>query len=135
MTKFGGAKIILQCEGALITYLRDDTPDIPFRALWDLPGGGAEGLETPIECALRETEEEFALRLPYTRINWSRAYPSTLEPGTFNWFFAAPITQAEIKSIKFAEEGQYWRMMPILTFVNHPRIVPHLQTQIRDFLA
>jgi hypothetical protein len=39
---FGGAKILLHYQGALLTYLRDEKPDIPFRALWDLPGGAVK---------------------------------------------------------------------------------------------
>jgi len=130
--QFGGAKILLHCEGALVTYLRDNKPDIPFPGLWDLPGGGREGSETPQECALRETEEEFALRISATRISWSRAYPSQLIPNQLNWFFVAAITETETRSVIFGDEGQHWEMMPIDTFLTHPNAVPHLQAQIRD---
>lgn len=130
---FSGAKIILHRNGALLSYLRDDKPTIPFPALWDLPGGGAEGDETPEACALRETFEEFGLRLPQDRITWGRKYPSVLQEGQFNWFYAAPITQHEIDAIRFGEEGQFWRMMPLLEYIAHPKGIPHLQAQVRDF--
>lgn len=54
---FGGSKTLLFYKDQLLTYLRDDLSNIPYLALWDLPGGGAEGDETFIECALRETKE------------------------------------------------------------------------------
>lgn len=60
----------LLCDGSILTYLRDDKVGIPFPGFWDLPGGGREGSESPVECALRELEEEFALRLPAGRIEW-----------------------------------------------------------------
>ncbi|OJI93644.1 8-oxo-dGTP diphosphatase [Planktotalea frisia] len=132
---FGGAKILLHCQGALLTYLRDEKPDIPFRALWDLPGGGGEADETPLECALRETKEEFALAIPQERIEWSRAYPNTAEQALPNWFFAAPITSDEITRIKFGDEGQYWQMMPIKSYLTHTKAIPHLQCRVRDVLA
>ena len=132
---FSGAKIILHREGALLTYLRDDIPSIPFPALWDLPGGGVEGSETPMECALRETFEEFGIHIPQTRITWSRKYKSISHAGTDNWFFAASISQAEIEAIVFGDEGQFWRVMPISDYIVHRQAVPHLQRQVRDYLA
>lgn len=132
---FGGAKIILYSNGALVTHLRDDSPSIPFSNMWDLPGGGAEGNETPKTCALRETQEEYGLRLDPTRITWGRRYASVLREKTDNWFFAALITPAEIANIQFGDEGQYWQMMPFEAYITHPQGVPHLQAQVCDFLA
>ena len=56
-SNFSGTKIALLNRGAVVAYLRDDKPGIPFRGLWDLPGGGREGDEDPVTCALREVEE------------------------------------------------------------------------------
>ena len=54
---FDGAKLALFLGKDLVVILRDDKPDIPYPAHWDLPGGGREGAETPEACALRETYE------------------------------------------------------------------------------
>jgi 8-oxo-dGTP diphosphatase len=132
---FGGAKIVLHCEGALLTYLRDDKSGIPFPGLWDLPGGGREGDETPQDCALRETFEEFGLTLAKDRITWGRFYPSSLHPKTVNWLYAAQISQNNIQTISFGDEGQFWRMIPMQTFITHPKAVPHLRGQVKDFLT
>jgi 8-oxo-dGTP diphosphatase len=43
MTDFVGAKAALVCNGAVLTYLRDDHEGLPWPAHWDLPGGGREG--------------------------------------------------------------------------------------------
>ena len=75
---FSGAKIALILGDQLVTYLRDDHAHIPFPGHWDLPGGGREGEESPEACVLRETEEEFGLRLPESRIIWKRRHPSIL---------------------------------------------------------
>jgi hypothetical protein len=53
-TGFGGTKIALLCGDHAVVYLRDDKPGIPFPGMWDLPGGGREGNEGPIECGIRE---------------------------------------------------------------------------------
>ena len=60
---FSGAKIAVITGTRILTYKRDNIPTIPFPGLWDLPGGGREGGEGPLDCALRELEEEFALQL------------------------------------------------------------------------
>ncbi|WP_366141375.1 hypothetical protein [uncultured Shimia sp.] len=39
-TDFHGAKLALFVRSRLVTILRDDKPDIPWPAHWDLPGGG-----------------------------------------------------------------------------------------------
>ena len=54
---FGGAKIALLCGNSVLTYQRDDKPDIPWPGCWDLPGGGRENDETPLQCVQRETLE------------------------------------------------------------------------------
>src|SRR3546814_18606002 len=46
-TGFSGAKIALTCGQRLVAYQRDVKPAIPWPGLWDLPGGGREGGETP----------------------------------------------------------------------------------------
>lgn len=134
MAAFSGAKLALICAGELIAYKRDDKPDIPWPGLWDLPGGGREGDEDPVACALRELEEEFALVLPPERIHWQRAYPG-LTPGTPEaWFMVGFVTAEEIAAIRFGEEGQYWQMMALEAFLAHPEAAPHLQQRLRDYL-
>lgn len=131
---FAGAKLALLCEGSLLAYLRDDKPSIPFPAHWDMPGGGREGIESPVDCALRETEEEFGLILPPERIAWHRRYPSLHVPGGQSFFLAGAVLPQEIAAIRFGQEGQYWRMMPIAAFLAHERAVPYLQERLGDYL-
>ncbi|MDF3854365.1 NUDIX hydrolase [Paracoccus sp. P2] len=118
----------------LLTCLRDDYGWIPFPAHWDLPGGGAEPDESPVECALRELDEEFGLRLAAGRLA-GRAFPSVSEPGRLSWLFSGTITATEIAVIRFGGEGQEWRMMPVAEFVAHPRAVPHFRDRVRLVLA
>ncbi|MGD1877039.1 MAG: NUDIX hydrolase [Kiloniellaceae bacterium] len=131
---FSGAKIALVCGARLVTYKRDLKPTIPWPGLWDLPGGGREGDESPVECALRETEEEFGLVLAPARIHWRRRYPGVTVPGLSTWFLAAAISEAEVAAIRFGDEGQCWQMMECRAFRTHPQAVGHLQDRLSDYL-
>ncbi len=132
---FIGCKLVL-CQGDhLLTYLRDDKPGLPWANLWDLPGGGREGDETPEACVLRELAEEFGLSLPPSRLLWRREFPAMIDPNRRSHFFAGRITRAEVSAIRFGDEGQHWQMMPIATWLSHPQAVPELQIRSRLALA
>lgn len=131
--RLGGAKLILTHGDSLLACLRDDYDWIPFPAHWDLPGGGAEPGETPIECALRELHEEFGLSLAPDRLS-GRAFPSVTSPGWESWYFRGVLTAAEIAAIRFGDEGQEWRMMPVAEFMAHPRVVPHFPARVARML-
>ena len=121
---FTGAKLLLTHGDRLLPCLRDDRPDIPFPAHWDLPGGGREGQETPVQCALRELDEEFGLHLSPQALT-GRAFPSHSAPGLMSWLFAGQISAAQIAAIRFGDEGQGWCMMPVADYLTHPRAIPH----------
>lgn len=121
---FNGAKLLLTHGDRLLTCLRDDRPDIPFPAHWDLPGGGREGQEAPVQCALRELDEEFGLHLSPQALT-GRAFPSHSAPGLMSWLFAGQISAAQIAAIRFGDEGQGWCMMPVANYLTHPRAIPH----------
>jgi 8-oxo-dGTP diphosphatase len=131
---FHGAKIALLCGDRLVAYRRDRTPGIPNPGLWDFPGGGREGAESPEQCALREVEEEFALRLDPARIRWRRVYPSVDHPGHQGWFLVATIDEAEVAAIRFGPEGEEWRMMAIADFLASPEAVPALSERLTHYL-
>jgi len=127
---FSGTKIALLQGERLITYLRDDTPDIPYPGMWDLPGGGREGDEDPVECALREVEEEFGLSLSTDRVLYMRRRPSRSSGRPANYFCVAKVLDDEVASIRFGNEGQRWAMMTVRNFLDHPQAVPDLKLQL-----
>ena len=128
---FVGAKVALFCGDRVLTCLRDDHPGLPWRGMWDLPGGGREGCETPEACLLRELDEEFGLRLPPERLIWRRVWPSMMDAARSSVFFAGWITADDIAAIRFGCEGQRWEMMTRAVFLSHPLGIPEMQRRVR----
>ncbi|MBI1220726.1 MAG: NUDIX domain-containing protein [Rhodobacteraceae bacterium] len=135
MTDFTGAKVALIHRAEVLVILRDDLPGLPWAGYWDLPGGGREGDETPETCVLREVEEEIGLRLAPGRLIWRSDHPSTTRPGAVGVFFAADLSPEDIAAVRFGNEGQGWRMMPLAEFLAHPKAVPFLQDRLRGYLS
>jgi 8-oxo-dGTP diphosphatase len=132
---FSGAKIAVIREGHLLTYLRDDIPAIPWPGLWDLPGGGREGDETPEQCALRETHEEFGLMLDPGWIVWKRVYPGQGVNGLDTWFFVARVPVGTFERVVFGDEGQRWEIRTVSAFLDMDQAIPRLQQRLREFQA
>ncbi|MBT8155058.1 NUDIX hydrolase [Epibacterium ulvae] len=128
---FTGAKLALFLGQKLVVILRDDKPDIPFPAFWDLPGGGREGDESAKACALRETHEEIGLELEELDIVWAREYRGEAETS---WFFAAHLPEDEISKIQLGDEGQRWEMMTPEDYCAHPKAVPNFKLRLQEYL-
>ncbi|MEZ4195210.1 MAG: NUDIX domain-containing protein [Candidatus Paceibacterota bacterium] len=71
--KFNGVKVAVLFGDKLVMQLRDDKPGLRFANMWDFPGGGREGEETPIECAIREIKEEFGILLKSESFVWQKS--------------------------------------------------------------
>ena len=132
--EFSGCKIALLCDGRLLTILRDDFPTIPWPNMWELPGGGREGEETPFECVQREVFEELGLKLEEADILWVKAYPGMLDPDKTSIFMVGIITQEDFASIAFGDEGQTYQMRDVSQFLSDKKVIPQLQNRLKDYL-
>jgi 8-oxo-dGTP diphosphatase len=128
--EFVGAKAALFCGSNVLTCQRDDKPGLRWAGLWDLPGGGREGLETPEDCLLRELWEEFGLTLSPDRLIWRRVFPSILDAARNSVFFGGRVTKDEVAAIRFGDEGQGWELMPVAGFLGHAKAVPEMQRRV-----
>ena len=131
---FTGCKIALICNGQILTILRDDKPTIPWPNLWDLPGGGREGNESPFECATREVYEELGIHLDEDCLLWSKIYPSVIFKDKQSVFMVGQLSQDQFDSITFGDEGQAYKLMNIEEFLTSSQVVPQLQGRLRDYL-
>ena len=134
ITDFTGCKIALFCEDRILTILRDDKSNIPYPNMWELPGGGREGDESPFECVAREVYEELGIHLTEDCLLWSKVYPSMLFEGKESVFLVGKLTQEQFDSIVFGDEGQGYRMMSTDEFLGSDKVVPQLQERVRDYL-
>ncbi|MFK3796924.1 NUDIX hydrolase [Pseudomonas sp. NPDC088444] len=132
---FSGAKIALLCDDQGLIYQRDDTPTIPWPGLWDLPGGGREGDETPAQCALRETHEEFGLTLDPAWIVCQRVYVGQGMNGLDTWFLVADVPSGTFDQVVFGDEGQRWQVSTVKAFLAMDDAIPRLQDRLREWLT
>lgn len=98
-----------------------------------MPGGGREGAESPVDCALRETLEEVNLAVPAAKIAWGRQFADP--SGRAVWFFAAALEAIDLDTISLGDEGRELDFMPVDRFLTHPRVVPHFQSRLQLALA
>ena len=131
---FTGCKIALICDGQILTILRDDKEDIPWPNMWELPGGGREGNETPFECVAREVYEELNIQLSKDDVIWSRLYPSMLDENKKSVFLVGKLTQEQFESIIFGDEGQGYKLVSFEEFLTSDRVVPQLQERVREYV-
>lgn len=132
---FHGAKLALLTGDRLVSILRDKDPEIPYPDMWDLPGGGREGPESPEACVLRELKEELSLTLSEADLLWKRQYVSDLDGKSATWFFVAEVPELDINRIRLGAEGQAWRMWDVARFLRMSNVVPMMQTRLSDYLA
>ena len=132
--EFTGCKIALICDGQILTILRDDKETIPYPNMWDLPGGGREGNETPFECVAREVYEELSIQLSKADVIWFQIYPSMLDGNKKSVFLVGRLTQEQFESIIFGDEGQGYKLVSFEEFLTSDRVVPQLQERVRDYV-
>ncbi len=132
--EFTGCKIALICDGQILTILRDDKEDIPWPNMWELPGGGREGNETPFECVAREIYEELSIQLSKADVIWFQIYPSMLDGNKKSVFLVGRLTQEQFESIIFGDEGQGYKLVSFEEFLTSDRVVPQLQERVREYV-
>ena len=134
ISDFTGCKIALFCGDKLLTILRDDKASIPWPNMWELPGGGREGDESPFECVAREVYEELGIHLNEDCLLWGKIYPSVIFEGKQSVFMVGQLRQEQFDNITFGDEGQAYKLMSVEEFLNSKQAVPQLQERLRDYL-
>ena len=132
--EFTGCKIALICDRQILTILRDDKETIPYPNMWDLPGGGREGNETPFECVAREVYEELNIQLSKEEVIWSGIYPGLLDETKQFVFLVGNLAQEEFDRIDFGDEGQGYKLVSLEEFLTSDRVVPQLQEGVREYV-
>ena len=134
MPDFIGAKIALIYGDKLVMSLRDDKPGLRFAGMWDFPGGAREGTETPFECVAREVREELSLALRHDSMLLEKEVESLHDPKLRGYFFVAKVTQEQVDSIRFGDEGQGWALVSLDDFFARADVIPKLKDRMREYL-
>ena len=124
MTEFNGAKAAVFIGEKLLVYRRDIKPGLAYPGLWDFPGGGREGAETPEETLFREIDEEFGLKPGPETIRWSHAFHGIDGMDHQVWFFVLSLSKGSEEAVVFGDEGQEWRLMTWDEFSVRSDVVP-----------
>lgn len=127
-TDFVGAKLVLLVGRRIVTIQRDDKPGLPWPGLWDLPGGGREGSESPEDCVLRETREEIGVRLTSADLVWRRFYQRP-RPA---WCFSARLDRSREHEVSLGPEGQRLALVDPAKWVLQADVVPHFRIRVAD---
>lgn len=130
-TPFCGAKAALIRGGDLLVLRRDDLPEIAWPNAIDLPGGGRENDENPIDCVRREIQEEVGLDLSPERFHWAKRHV-TERSRRATWFLSAELSASEAAAVRLGDEGQACWLMPVNHFATHPKAVTHLRARVGD---
>ena len=134
ISDFTGSKIALICGDKVLTILRDDKENIPCPNMWEFPGGGREGNESPFECVAREVYEELGIHLNEDCLLWGKIYPSVIFEGKQSVFMVGQLRQEQFDNIIFGDEGQGYQLMNVEEFLTSSQVVPQLQERLKDYL-
>ena len=63
-----GAGIMVVCGKRTLILKRNHYKKDPFGGYWNFPGGSSEKGETSYQTAVRETEEEIGVSIPYIKV-------------------------------------------------------------------
>lgn len=133
---FHGAKAAFFVDDRLLVYRRDNNSEIPFPDMWDLSGGGRENGENGAECIVRETFEEFGIKVDIATLDYVQHYENWRGEGSRRaLFFVGQLSAAQLDGVVFGDEGQCWQMMAVTDFLESSKAVPHLQDRLGDYLA
>ncbi|MDA3813109.1 MAG: NUDIX domain-containing protein [Candidatus Cloacimonetes bacterium] len=99
MKRLGSSIIFINDQQQVLLFLRDDKPGLPYRNMWDVPGGHVEPDETPEQCIIREMKEEMNIDLQDFQLFCQKDFDDRIE---FTYWKKANLIISEINLM----EGQ-----------------------------
>ena len=134
MVDFSGVKAALLLHNKILTIQRDNKPGLQYAGLWDLPGGGREDHETPFACVAREVQEELGIALAENKVLWQRSYPALKNPKQMSYFMVITVTEHDINTVFFGDEGLGWKLLDIHEFLSNDDVVAPLKQRLLDYV-
>lgn len=131
---FHGVKVAILVDSKLLMHLRDNKPGLFNAGMWDFPGGGREGSESPEECVIREVKEEFGIDLLLDDFVWKKEFPAQKDPNQKAFFMVANLDRERIANIAL-HEGQKWDLLDQSGFFSREDVIAALKTRFREYLS
>lgn len=94
--EYGSAIIIENSNGELLLQHRDDNAPTD-KNTWAMWGGGKEGEESPIETAIRELEEELAIRVQGNQLSFYKIFTVSKDG----------VNEKEVSVFKLQDKGNF----------------------------
>ncbi len=134
MNEYHGVKAIVFVNDKMVMLLRDNIPTITYPNMWDLPGGGVEGDESPFEALMREVREECNLEINESHILWQKEYQSIMKPEKKSMFYVLTISPEEFETAELGDEGQEMRLMTPREYLEKENGIDFIKDRIRDYI-
>jgi 8-oxo-dGTP diphosphatase len=131
---FHGVKGLVFIGDKILVYRRDtNTKSFPLHI--DLPGGGREGNESPLDTFKRETKEEFGIEISPDDIEYAKQYMSAMDATKESYFFVAKPTNVKVSDVVFGDEGLEFMLVTIDEYLKLDDAIGRQQDKVRDYLA
>ncbi len=129
-----GVKGLVIIGDQVLLYRRDDKTNLePLKI--DVPGGGAEGKESPFEVFKREVSEEFGIKLNEENMTYAKRYAGTIHKDKFVYFVVAKLPPEAQKDIIFGDEGLEYMLMPLNEYLGRKDAWAMFQERAADYMA
>ena len=130
---FQGVKGLIFIGDKIVVFRRDNkTNNFPLQV--DLPGGGREDNESPLETFKREINEEFGINIEKEDVVFSKKYPSILDSSKVAYFIVTRPLNINENEIVFGDEGLEFFLMTPKDFVSLSDGVKKQQEKVVEYL-
>ncbi len=131
--KNDGTKGLVFIGDKIIIYRRDFNTELHPGEL-DVPGGGYENGERPIDTFIREVKEEFNLELVESDFEYARMYFSAVVAGKFGWFCVARVDEKRAEHLMLGDEGLDYMLLTIDEYLSAQDAWPTFQERTQNYL-
>jgi len=130
---FHGVKGIIFINDKILVYRRDaKTTSFPLHI--DLPGGGKENNESPLDTFKREAMEEFGIKINDADVVYAKKYVSAMDPTKESYFIVTKSLDIKESDIVFGDEGLEFMLMDPEEYLKLNDGIKRHQDKVREYL-
>ncbi len=130
---FFGVKGLVFIGDKILVYRRDNKTKI-CPLLIDLPGGGREGKETPLETFSREVKEEFGININKDDVVFAKKYQGIVDSSLQHYFFITKSLNIKETDLILGNEGVEFYLLYPQTYLELTDAVENQQKRVKEYL-